>query len=338
MSLPRATNEVGKIKKNAGVRNGRLPLTLVALFLLADAARGAEWANGMIVNPGSESPDGHYGIVIPNRETGGDENVEGVNNNYLADIPAHKLLGEIDGADYFEGQNHRGLTVTWERGGKWCVAKYEERFGFGSLYVLELAGARFAQMEIGAPVQEALDSVIAKESHKNETNCDATVWLRTMPGRKLKVRVVGSTNPKRFEERKTYFAYFEGTYDIGAKKWVVSHARPMGKEADDLDGNVFVDYKDDDFLVIKDRKTEEHPDGYAGTVVASEQEKIEAIEKLLNEVYDAVRVVLSHDQFAKVRQEQSAWLNEREKAGSAEAKCRLTESRIKKLQELAWER
>ena len=255
-----------------------------------------------------------------------------------ADIPAHKLLGEIDGADYFEGQGRRDLTVIWDDVGKWCVAQYEVRFGFSALYVLEPAGASFGQREIGAAIQKALDSVITKESHKEETSCDGTVWLRTLPGRKLKVRVVGSTNPKRFEESKTYFAYFEGSYDIGAKKWVVSHARPMGKEADDLGGNVFVDYKDDDFLVIKDPKPEEPPDGYAGTVVASEQEKIEAIEKLLNEVYDAVRVVLSHDQFGKVRQEQIAWLNEREKAGSAEAKCRLTESRIKKLQELVWER
>jgi hypothetical protein len=51
--------------------------------------------------------------------------------------------------------------------------------------------------------------------------------------------------------------------------------------------------------------------------------------------HSAVRSVLPANRFAKVKQEQIAWLKTREAAKSAAEKSKLTESRIK-TQDLLW--
>jgi len=56
----------------------------------------------------------------------------------------------------------------------------------------------------------------------------------------------------------------------------------------------------------------------------------------VNDVYQAVRYVLSANRFAKVKQEQIEWLKTRDAAHSVEEKSKLTETRIKTLQDLLW--
>jgi uncharacterized protein YecT (DUF1311 family) len=56
----------------------------------------------------------------------------------------------------------------------------------------------------------------------------------------------------------------------------------------------------------------------------------------MNDVYDAVRFVLPPDRFARVKQEQIAWLKTRDAAHSAEEKSKLTENRVRVLQNLLW--
>jgi uncharacterized protein YecT (DUF1311 family) len=58
------------------------------------------------------------------------------------------------------------------------------------------------------------------------------------------------------------------------------------------------------------------PANFTGPVFSSKEEKAEALDKMLNEVYSAVRSVLPANRFAKVKQEQIAWLT-REAAKSA---------------------
>ena len=72
------------------------------------------------------------------------------------------------------------------------------------------------------------------------------------------------------------------------------------------------------------------------SVFSSEQEKFDALDKIMNDVYQAVRAVTPSDRFAEVKQEQIVWLKTRDAAGSVEEKSKLTESRIKTLQELLW--
>jgi uncharacterized protein YecT (DUF1311 family) len=57
---------------------------------------------------------------------------------------------------------------------------------------------------------------------------------------------------------------------------------------------------------------------------------------MMNDVYQAVQAVTPPDRFAKVKQEQIAWLKTRDAAQSVEEKAKLTESRIKALHELLW--
>jgi uncharacterized protein YecT (DUF1311 family) len=64
--------------------------------------------------------------------------------------------------------------------------------------------------------------------------------------------------------------------------------------------------------------------------------KFDALDKIMNDVYQAVRVVTPPDRFAEVKHEQIAWLKSRDGAGSVEEKSKLTESRIRTLQELLW--
>jgi len=57
---------------------------------------------------------------------------------------------------------------------------------------------------------------------------------------------------------------------------------------------------------------------------------------MMNDIYQAVRSVLPPDRFAKVKQEQVAWLRTRDAAHSVEEKSKLTDNRIRALQDLLW--
>ena len=98
----------------------------------------------------------------------------------------------------------------------------------------------------------------------------------------------------------------------------------------------YLDYTGKDFLVIKDPAKEKVPEGFIGTILSSDEEKVEHIERTLNEVYQAVRFALSPSQFGKVKEEQRAWLKKRDAINAPDEKCKFTEARIKKLQDLLW--
>ena len=55
---------------------------------------------------------------------------------------------------------------------------------------------------------------------------------------------------------------------------------------------------------------------------SSEEEKFDALDKMMNDVYQAVRAVTPPDRFAKVKQEQIAWLKTRDAALSPSKKKR----------------
>ncbi len=55
----------------------------------------------------------------------------------------------------------------------------------------------------------------------------------------------------------------------------------------------------------------------------------------MNETYQAVRFLLPA-RFAKVKEEQIAWLKQRDAKDSAAEKSKLTAARIKALQDLLW--
>lgn len=277
----------------------------------------ADWLpKNYVVAKDTISPDGRFGLVIPGRGVVDEDNP--ITINYFADVKAHRLLGKITKSDYFEHQNHRDLLVFWAPDSSRVLVNYEERYGFGQLIVLEPEGKDFAQAEIGQVVQDALDASATKQAKGERQDPDGEIFCRWTPEGKLHLRALGMTNPKQFENVKTYYAFFEGTYDPKTKKWSGTQSRAITGDLDDALGNLF---RQSDFSSV---------------TYSNEDDRAKALDEQLNSVYSALRSYLPADRFAQVKKEQIAWLKTRDAAPSTKAKCDLVETRIKALQELAW--
>lgn len=283
------------------------------------SVKAIDWPEGFVVHEGSESPDGQYGILVPSMEAWEkDEFV--AESNYLANLKTHQVIGTIGGADYFEHKNHASLQVEWSPNSKWCVATYWGRFGFESMLLLEPKDSTFDLTEIGDDVRQSLDAVMKKQAHDKEMRGDAGPYFRFGPGRKVRVRALSQNNPKQFEGVKTYYALFQGTYDLDAKKWTVTDARSITSEQNEALG-VAYDNIDKQF---------------ENTSYPKPEDKAEAADQSMNSVYKAAQLILPPARFAKVKEEQKAWLKKRDAAGSVDDKCKLMIERTKALQDLVW--
>lgn len=294
----------------------------VSAALLVISATAGDWPKGYVVHGNSESPDRQFGLVIP----GPDEGSEGSDDaNYLGNLKTHELLGKIADADYFERQNHRDLNVIWSADSKACVVEYEGRFGFDTISVLQLKGTGFEQTDLGRHIEKVLAAAAGEEG-------TGSAWFRFAPNSKLLVRALYYTgNPKLMDENSKQ-ARFNGRFDLVSKKWSASEAHKT-KEWDALSAlytersAVFIATGGDQSKV---------PENFRGTIVSSEEEKAETVDQDMNEVYKNLRVVLPPARFAKVHQEQIAWLKKREAAKSVEEKSKLTEERTRALRDLVW--
>lgn len=314
----------------------------IAVFLIfaVSLALAAEWPEGYIVHEESKSPDGQYGIIVPNEEdveTDGEYSV-----NYLANINTHQVLGKIEGADYFEGQNHAGLSVTWADDSKVAVVIYDGRFGSDSIFVIEPARSKFVQTEIGKDIQTAIDAVIRKQAHDREAGGYVSPLFRIEPGRKIRVYATAMTNPKQLEDAKSYFALFQGLYDLPGKRWIKSQARPLTSKENDLLDRASTNYDSDKYKVspdaFKDLNADaEEPQFSDGNVCfRSEESEFKYVDDQMNEVYKAARLILSPSEFAKLQAEQREWLKKRDAASSLAEKSKLTIARIEALQDASW--
>ena len=75
---------------------------------------------------------------------------------------------------------------------------------------------------------------------------------------------------------------------------------------------------------------------FENTTFTNEDDRDKSLDEQMNQVYQAAKFILPPVRFAKVKQEQIAWLKTRDAARSIEEKSKLTESRIKILQDLLW--
>ena len=159
-----------------------------------------------------------------------------------------------------------------------------------------------------------------------------SAYFRFGPDNKLKVRALSFTNPKALPDQPNDYAIFQGTFDLKAGKWTQASA----KKTDEYDALQSA-YQDDSAKhMIVAASPADVPENFTGSVFSSEQEKFDALDKMMNDVYQAVQAVIPPDRFAKIKQKQIAWLKTRDAAQSVEEKAKLTESRIKTLQELLW--
>ncbi len=300
---------------------------------LSETAAAVNWPDGYVVYENTASPDGRYGVLVPTMEAW--EQDESLSEaNYLADIKNHRVLGKIDKVDYFEHQNHRGLEVFWAPHSSVCVVENDGRYGADSISVLEINDSSFTQTEIGKRIQKSLDGAMKKQVPDSEMSGYVSPFFRLGTDRKVRVRALSENNPKQFDNVKTYYALFQGTYDLAAKKWTVMDARSINVEQSDALQSAYQDNFAKHMIVAADPA--QAPENFTGSVFSSEEEKADALDKTMNDVYQAVRYVLSANRFAKVKQEQIEWLKTRDAAHSVEEKSKLTETRIKTLQALLW--
>ncbi len=290
---------------------------VMGVFCLPRAAISAkDLPEGFVVAEGSTSPDGRYGIVIPGRDQLPGDGMDVV--NYLADVKFHRLVGEIRNGDYIEGENHRGLRAHWSADSLLCFAQYEDRYGFGSIRLLELNKNGFSQVEVGKFIQTSLDAVIVRKSHAKDDSCYAEFYCRFNANHTVRIRALGYTNPKQLEGVPTYRAYFRGTYEPETRKWNGVTTRNVGEECDGFNAA----FRDKDFL---------------NEVFSGEEDRAEALDKCMNDIYQALRFLLPAEGFSEVKKAQIAWLKKRDAADSTAAKCKLLEARIEVLRDIAWQ-
>jgi len=303
----------------------------VALLLISTAATTGDWPKGYLVHENSESPDRQFGVVVPGSEDA-DEKSEGSDGaNYLANLKTHELLGKIADADYVENQKHSNLNVIWSADSKTCVVEQEARFGFVTISVLQLKGTGFQQTNLGRRIEKALAAAADEEGTGN-------AWLRFAPNNKLLVRalyytgapngmVVGELDGR---DKNRKIARFAGTFDLISKKWSESEAH----KTNHWDALYDIYAEDPVFVVVSQEDQSKVPANFI--FVSSEEKKAERLDERMNKVYKNLRVVLPPARFAKVHQEQVAWLKKRDAAKSVEEKSKLTEERTRALRDLAW--
>lgn len=290
---------------------------LFAVVVTFRTVAAGDWPENYIVREHSESPDGRYAVLVQSQDAALAEDRD-ESTVYLADSKAHATLGEIDKVDYFEHQNHRGLEVFWAPDSSFCVVENDERYGADTISILEMRDSSFVQTEIGERMQKSLDGAMKKQAHDSEMSGYVSPYFRLGTDRKVRVRALSENNPKQFDNVKTYYALFQGTFDLVAKKWTVTDARSITAEQSAALGWGY-----------------QKPD-FENTTFANEDDRAKSLDEQMNQVYQAAKFILPPARFAKVKQEQREWLKKRDAAQTAEEKAKLTEQRIRSLQELLW--
>jgi hypothetical protein len=285
---------------------------------LCETTATIDWPDEYVVYENTASPDGRYGVLVPTMEAW-DKDTSISEANYLADVRNHRVLGKIDKVDYFEHQNHRGLQAFWDSQSSVCIVENHGRYGADSISVLEINDSSFSQTEIGDRIQKSLDAAMKKQAH-TEMGGYVSPYFRFGTDRRIRVRALSQNNPKQFDDLKTYYALFQGTFDIAAKKFIVTDARSISAEQDDALETAYGDLDTD-----LEHTTFQHDEG-----------KAESLDQTMNKVCRAAQFILPPARFVAVKREQIEWLKKRNAASSTDEKCKLMEARIKALQELVW--
>ncbi len=114
---------------------------------------------------------------------------------------------------------------------------------------------------------------------------------------------------------------FQGTFDVAAKKWIVTDARLINAEQDDALSSAYSDLEQD-----FDHRTFQNEEG-----------KAVLLDETMNSVYRAVQFILPPGRFAAVKRAQIESLKKRNAASSIGEKCKPMEARIEALQALVWD-
>ncbi len=289
---------------------------LLVLFFASSVMAAIPWPKDYVVAEDSKSGNGRYGVLIPARDSSSADLDQPA--NYFANLEKHKILGQIRNSFYSEGRNHQALGVYWAPDFSWVVVEYDGRFGFDSLTIAEVGDDAINQTDVGREIQQSINAVIAKAEHTSKEIADVSVYCRPTSERRLKVRALATTDPKQLDPAHGFYALFQGTYDLASKKWKVTDTRLLTADANDALSSAYGPVTSSDMSF---------PDDAA---------KAKYLDEQLNAVYKGLRFILPPARFAEIKQEQIAWLKQRDAAGSDAQKLKLIDARITALQDLLW--
>ena len=305
----------------------RLGFLLTGLALMGGRATAGEWPAGYVVGEGTTSPDGRYGILVPDEGSDEDE-------NRLADFREKRVLGKIEGLDYKKGQARTSLHVTWAADSKWCVAEISGRDGFITIAVLEPTGSKFTQVDIDDYVRNALAASLIQQSRDKDSDVVGYARFRAGPGRTLRVRATATTNRFGRADVPEFCALFMGTFDLKTRRWLASSARKISSKDAEAMANAYASFRDGQFLVLPEGAPE--PENFSGEVFRSEAERDKKLDVVLNDVYRTARLLLPPARFAVVKAEQVAWLKRRDALALGPERFKMVLARIRALQDLLW--
>jgi hypothetical protein len=310
----------------------RILHTLLLAAASAAVCRGAlddtAWpGEGLVIEKDTISPNGRYAIVVPTPEATVDPAV-----NQLADVVGHRLLGKIAGTDYWKNKNNCDLKAWWAPDSSWCVAAYYNRLGFDECLAIELRGDSFRATEIGKQIHDALEAAIQKQLRRPEPDRGEGLFLRPRD-HTLLVRAFETTNPKGMEGEKTYESFLSGSYDVATNKWAKLNVRPLDPK---VNIGASLEWPDEELVRVIPRNAP-WPAGFNGEVVRNEEERAKSLDRLLNQTYAAVRFVVPPARFAKIKEEQKAWLASWVQQKSQQEKNAMTDARVHQLRAILWE-
>ena len=301
---------------------------LVATLAYGQSAKSSAVGDNTWLGPGlvsaeeTISPNGRYAIVVDK---------DGSSESQLADVIEHRLLGKIPGTDYWAYGN-RHLNAWWAADSSWCAAVHYNRLGFDECVVVEPHGDSLRATEIGKQIHDALEAGIQKQSH--DPGPDRGEGLSVRPrDHTLLVRAFGTTNPKGMEGGKTYESFLSGSYDVATNKWAKLNVRPLDPK---VNIGASLEWPDKELVRVIPRNAP-WPADFNGEVVRSEEERAKVLDRLLNETYAAVRFVEPPARFARIKEEQKAWLARWQQQKSQQEKNAMTDARVHQLRAILWE-
>ena len=301
---------------------------LVATLAYGQSAKSSAVGDNTWLGPGlvtaeeTISPNGRYAIVVDK---------DGSSESQLADVIEHRLLGKIPGTAYWAYGN-RHLNAWWAADSSWCAAVHYNRLGFDECVVVEPHGDSLRATEIGKQIHDALEAGIQKQSH--DPGPDRGEGLSVRPrDHTLLVRAFGTTNPKGMEGGKTYESFLSGSYDLATNKWAKLNVRPLDPK---VNIGASLEWPDEELVRVIPRNAP-WPADFNGEVVRSEEERAKVLDRLLNETYAAVRFVEPPARFARIKEEQKAWLARWQQQKSQQEKSAMTDARVHQLRAILWE-
>jgi len=129
----------------------RLVVSALLSFVACGSAVAIDWPKTYVVAEDTTSPDGKYALIVQNAENGAMNTgpIAGTDAVFLANIPEHKVIGEIKDVDYFERMNSRHLSAQWLDDSSAClVLESHWLYGVYGVHVVERTGQSIQQTDL----------------------------------------------------------------------------------------------------------------------------------------------------------------------------------------------